>query len=49
MGESEGELVGVSRRVLRAGVHLLMNPMDGVCVCERETSIVVGSPGMWTC
>ena len=36
IGESEGERVGVSRRVVGAGVHLLMNPMNGVFVCVRE-------------
>ena len=49
IGESEGERVGVSRRVVGAGVHLLMNPMNGVFVCERETSIIVGSRSVWTC
>ena len=37
MGESEGELVRVSRRVMAARVGLWMNPMNGdVCVYERE-------------
>ena len=41
MGESEGELVRVSRRIVAARVGLWMNPMNGgVCVCvyvcERE-------------
>ena len=37
MGESEGELVRVSRRVMAARVGLWMNPKNGcVCVCVRE-------------
>ena len=41
MGESEGELVRVSRRIVAARVGLWMNPMNGgggVCVyvCERD-------------
>ena len=58
MGESEGELVRVSRRVMAARVGLWMNPMNGcvcvcVCVCEREreieTFVLVGSWGVWNC
>jgi len=45
MGESEGELVRVSRRIVAARVGLWMNPMNGgVCVCvyvcEREKTFV---------
>ena len=36
MGVSEGERFRFSGRVVGAGVCLLMNPMNGVCVCERE-------------
>ena len=41
MGESEGELVRVSRRVVGARVGLWMNPVNWglcvcVCVCERD-------------
>ena len=41
MGESEGELVRVSRRAVAARVGLWMNPVNGcvcvrMCVCERE-------------
>ena len=37
MGESEGELVRVSRRAVATRVGLWMNPMNGdVCVYERE-------------
>ena len=36
MGVSEGERVRVSGRVVGADVCLLMNPMNGVCVWERE-------------
>ena len=44
MGESEGEFVRVSRRLVGARVGLWMNPMNGdVCVCmcvnERERDI----------
>ena len=56
MGESEGELVRVSRRAVAARVGLWMNPVNGgVCVCmcvsvrERETFILVGSQGVWKC
>ena len=56
MGESEGELVRVSRRVMAARVGLWMNPVNWgrgvcicVCVCERETFILVGSRGVWNC
>ena len=37
MGEIEGELVRVSRRVVAARVGLWMNPMNGGgVVCDRE-------------
>ena len=58
MGESEGELVRVSRRAVATRVGLWMNPMNGgvcvcVCVCEREreieTFVLVGSWGVWNC
>ena len=56
MGESEGELVRVSRRAVAARVGLWMNPVNGcvcvyVCVCKRkrETFILVGSRGVWNC
>ena len=44
MGESEGELVRVSRKAVAARVGLWMNPVNGgvcvyVCVCERERDI----------
>ena len=37
----KGSFIGVSRRIVRARVDLLMNPVNGwvcvcVCVCERE-------------
>ena len=41
MGESEGELVRVSRRAVATRVGLWMNPMNGdVCVYERERESV---------
>ena len=43
MGESEGELVRVSRRAVATRVGLWMNPMTGdVCVYERERESVGG-------
>ena len=42
----KGSFIEVSRRVVRARVDLLMNPVNGcVCVCVRETSVVVGDVG----
>ena len=54
MGESEGELVRISRRVVGARIGLWMNPLNGavcvyVCVCERDMFILVGSRGVWNC
>ena len=39
MGGSEGELVGVSRRVVGARVGLWMNTVNGVCVYEKQTCL----------
>ena len=42
----KGSFTGVSRRIVRARVDLLMNQVNGcVCVRERETSVVVGDVG----
>ena len=52
MGESEGELVRVSRKAVAARVGLWMNPVNGgVCVCvrKRERFKLVGSRGVWNC
>ena len=39
MGGSEGELVGVSQTVVGARVGLWMNPVNGVCVFERQACL----------
>ena len=50
MGESEGELVRVSRRVMAARVGLWMNPMNGdVCVYERERHSYLWDHVVWNC
>ena len=50
MGESEGELVRVSRRAVAARVGLWMNPVNGgVCVCEREREREIQTCGITWC